>query len=295
MTNSNLPEFPEIPDVPIPTVPESVYEKVENAQVNFATRIYEMVHKLNETFLGGAIAMATSLSQVMQDYLVPTFSHIAEIATQLINTIANSNFPLSEEEATQRLDSHKKWGEYGWTYIPSMPISIFNTSPADIKEANNIAIKYCTKVTMENVFDSLRKWKLNHSDLDSAIYCYQNKQYKACALLLCGLIDSKLIRQQAGEHRPVGKKAVDYFKNLHGNYSEKMLVEVMFAYNLFAYLDELFANTHGFKAEPDTLNRNFIGHGMNQRTVRKRDCIQLFLALDNLMRFIDLATVSPEN
>lgn len=54
------------------------------------------------------------------------------------------------------------------------------------------------------------------------------------------------------------------------------------------YLETLFAGGKGFKSEPDTLNRNYIGHGMNRRAVRKRDCIQLFLALNNLMHFFDL-------
>ena len=49
----------------------------------------------------------------------------------------------------------------------------------------------------------------------------------------------------------------------------------------------LFEKANDFMREPDTLNRNYIGHGMNRRSVRKRDCIQLFLALNNLMEFLD--------
>lgn len=53
--------------------------------------------------------------------------------------------------------------------------------------------------------------------------------------------------------------------------------------NLFACLKTVFANANDFRREPSVINRNFIDHGMTNRNVRKRDCIQLFLLLNNFV------------
>ena len=288
MADNNYPEIPELPELPenFAEIAEATQERLA---VLAASGVLKAIENLNQTFSRQAIEMIQSISRAMQEYWSTTIVRLAETASQLIDTIANLNIPsLSEEEKKRLIDSHRLWGQYGWTYIPSMPIKMFYTEPENIKAANKKAIMYCSDSEMNKLFDSLRKWKLNHSDLDSAIFCYQNKQYKACALLLCGLIDSKLIRLQTDKHRPVGAGAVAKLKESYDGSGEKMLAEAMFVYNLLAYLETLFAGGKGFKAEPDILNRNYIGHGMNHRAVRKRDCIQLFLALNNLMHFFDL-------
>ena len=297
-----LPEFPEIPEPPfipevpqipmpeIPPMPESVIEAAELAQASFVNSgLIETLQQINGEFLAGAVNIIQAVSDAVQNYWSSTLSELADTAGRLIEAVANFKLPtLTDEEAEQLVESNRTWGQYGWTYIPSMPISMYDTPPADIKEANKVAIQYCTAAEMEKVFDELGKWKLNHRDLESAIFCYKNKQYKACALLLCGMIESKLIRQQSDAKRPVGAGAVARLKENYDGSGEKILAEAMFTYNLLSYLETLFAKGKGFKAEPDTLNRNYIGHGMNHRAVRKRDCIQLFLALNNLMHFFDL-------
>ena len=285
-----IPEFPQIPMPEIPTMPESVIEAAELAQSSLVNSgLAETLQQINGEFLAGAVNLIQSVSNAVQNYWSSTLSELAETAARLIEVAANFKLPtLTDEEAEQLVESNRTWGQYGWTYIPSMPISMYDTPPADIKEANKVAIQYCTAAEMEKVFDELGKWKLNHKDLESAVFCYKNKQYKACALLLCGLIESKLIRLRKDKDRPVGSGAVKQLKRNYDDSGEKILAEAMFTYNLLSYLETLFAQGKGFKAEPDTLNRNYIGHGMNHRAVRKRDCIQLFLALNNLMQFFDL-------
>ena len=241
-----------------------------------------------------AESISRIFSQGLQEYwslqasmLQKAFSHLGEI-------VASFKIPtLTDEDAEQLVESNRIWGQYGWTYMPSMPISMFDTPPANLAEANKLVMQYCTASETEQVFADLRKWKLNHKDLDSAIFCYQNRQYKACALLLCGMIENKLIRLSEDDRRPVGSGAVKELKKKYDDSGEKILADAMFAYNLLSYLETLFAQGKGFMSEPDTLNRNYIGHGMNRRTVRKRDCIQLFLALNNLMQFFDLDLLKP--
>lgn len=222
-------EYPEIPETPeLPELSENFAEIAEATQerlaVLAANGVLKAIEKLNQAFSREAIEMIQSISRAVQEYWSTTIVRLAETASQLIDAVAKLNIPtLSEEEKKQLIDSHRLWGQYGWTYIPSMPIKMFYTAPEDIKEANKQAIKYCSDSEMGKLFDSLRKWKLCHSDLESAIFCYQNKQYKACALMLCGLIDSKLIRLQSDVKRPVGAGAVAKLKANYDGSGEKML------------------------------------------------------------------------
>lgn len=288
MADNDYPDIPEIPELPknIDELAQAAQESMSNLAATGVFQAFDMLTKsINRQFIE-AIGSAV---RVVQEYTATTLSHLAETAAALVSAVANFKLPtLTDEEAEQLVESNRIWGQYGWTYMPSMPITMFETPPASLTEANKLAMQYCTTSEMEKLFDALRKWKLNHKDLDSAIFCYQNRQYKACALLLCGLIDSKIIRVRSDEHRPTGEGAVKGIKKNYNGSGEKILAEAMFTYNLLSYLEVLFARANGFKHEPDTLNRNYIGHGMNHRAVRKRDCIQLFLALNNLMVFFDL-------
>lgn len=291
--NMDYPKLPDFQDPQFSPEMSNFIETVKTIQARMAAITENIVPSFSETQVQPPIMQVVerlqSFSQSVQQYWSSTFDRLASIATQVVDALSNFQIPtLTNEEVEQRLESNRIWGQYGWTYIPTMPMTMFNTPPVDITEANKIAIKYCSDSEMEKVFDKLRKWKLNHQDLESAVFCYQNKQYKACALLLCGLIDSKLIRVRNDKNRPVGGRAVKEIKHTYENSGEKLLVKAMFTYNLLAYLENLFAGGDGFKHEPNTLNRNYIGHGMNLRSVRKRDCIQLFLALNNLMRFFDM-------
>ena len=270
-----------IVDTPSPESSPDTGKEVTSHSPDFFETVGNIVIKTDE--------LIESLGKALQELSKTILSPMLARASKLIDALANFKFPiLSDEEAEQLVESHRAWGQYGWTHIPSMPIGMFDTPPEDVQAANKAAMQYCTASEMNWLFDELQKRKLNKKDLESAIFCYQNKQYKACALLLCGLIDSKLIRLKTGEHRPTGGSAVKRLKAEYDDSGEKYLAEAMFVYNLIAYLETLFARAKGFVNEPYTLNRNYIDHGMNRRLVRKRDCIQLFLALYNLTQFLEL-------
>lgn len=303
MDEKNVPiisELSEIPDLSQITVPsEDVVKTAQIAQKSViataataASGILKTIELLNKAISVEAIQQMQVVAQAVQKAWESTFSQMASVVSKLYDVISNIKIPtISEEEKKQLLESNLAWGKLGWTYMPSMPFEMFDTPPTSLAEANKLAMQYCNADEMEYLFQELHKRKLNHRDLDSAIFCFKNRQYKACALLLCGLIDSKMIRLQKTDpkkRRDVGSGAVRKMKARYDDGGEKLLSEALFAYNLIAYLETLFGNGNDFKAEPDMLNRNFIGHGMNRRAVRKRDCIQLFLALNNLMHFLDL-------
>lgn len=219
----------------------------------------------------------------------PMLDAIQQISASFAETIANISIPIFSEEEKQRLyESHCQWGKSGWTWFQDAPMSFYDNPPTDMKDANAKVKHLCTMQGMESIFSQLREQKINHEDLESAIFCFRNKQYKACALMLFGLIDAKLIRvQPRNKKREVGSKAVHLLKTqFEGNKDEQVLYIMLFCSNLFACLETMFAYGNNFKDEPDIVNRNFADHGMNRRRIRKRDCIQLFLVLNNLMYFL---------
>ena len=220
----------------------------------------------------------------------PMLDAIQQISASFAETIANISIPtFSEEEKQKLLESHCKWGELGWTWFQDAPMDFYDNPPADIRDANAKVKHLCTAQGMESIFNQIREQKINHEDLESAIFCFRNKQYKACALMLFGLIDAKLIRVQSRSKgkRKVGANAVRQLKTqFEENKDEQVFYTMLFCSNLFASLETIFAYGNDFRDEPDTINRNFVDHGMNRKRIRKRDCIQLFLVLSNLMYFL---------
>ncbi|MBE5968443.1 MAG: hypothetical protein E7255_16065 [Lachnospiraceae bacterium] len=111
------------------------------------------------------------------------------------------------------------------------------------------------------------------------------------------MIDSKLIRLQRDEDRNpktkrryLGKRAADklqkHIQNEH-NIEQRFFLLLVYE-NLFMYIQKVFEDGEDFKNQPAVINRNFIDHGMLMRSVNRKDCMQLFLLLYNLIEFLDI-------
>lgn len=268
------------------TVQENITRMAENFLKSFevaqviADKIYPIVEGL-----GKATIKAYEIANAMQ----PMLDFTKQLSVSLAKMIANINLPTyTEEERQQIVESHQKWGKYGWSWLPSAPINFFHTPPLSFDDANAKAEQYCSSEEIEETFQKLRTFNLQKDDLESAIYCYQNEQYKACALLLFGLIEAPLIRKQKNDKPKVGSKAVNRIKGqINEEEKSKLFFTILCCTNLFSCLDKVFESAHDFKVEPFVINRNFVAHGMSTRRIEKRDCIQLFFILQNLLQFLD--------
>lgn len=238
-----------------------------------------------------SMALSDMAMQINTISLGPITQALSSISGYITKTVAAIQVPGFSEEYRKKLtESYCAWGKCGWAWIGATPLKFYYTPPQNVADANKRIKPYHSKTEIVKLFDRLYSKKLRRSDLDSAIYCYQNRQYKPCALMLFGMIDAKLIRKQTtiGNYRPVGGRAA---KKLKAKYEQEnnqysFLSLLRFA-NLFACLETIFADGNNFKNEPPIINRNFIDHGMNQRAVLKRDCIQLFFIIENLLDFFD--------
>ena len=240
----------------------------------------------------GKVIMKIDFSAVARNL----YNSLQDFGTVFSKIVSNIKVPtISEEEKNDMLSSCNIWGEYGWTVIPHAPIELFFMTPINLIEADKIGITHCKKADMDALFTDLRKSTTRKKDFDEAVFCFKNRCYKSCALILFGIIDSKFIKLQpksklSGERRKVGLSAiVQQKKNL--NTDEKKFFHVLRCANLFRCLISIFQDTNDFTATENIVNRNFIDHGMNKRQVCKKDCIKLFLALYNLLYLLDDAHV----
>lgn len=223
-------------------------------------------------------------------------SFVTQYAGQISKFLSLMTIPsFTEDEIEEMQNALCKWGEYGWVVPDCAPISVFLHEPKDIKEANKIAGKYCTKQYMQSVIDELGNMKgVKKSDLEEAVANYRDKRYKSCAYILFSLIDSKLIRMQSKKqqgklvNRTVGLRAINKSKEqMLDSDIERTVFLILKLENVYACLSKMFENGNNFIIQPDVLNRNFLDHGMLTRKVTKQDCNKLFLLYYNWLMLME--------
>ena len=174
-------DFPCIPDATISSgqldIP-AFCNDTANSLVGLDTfnieKITESVGTLYRAFTN-ITEIIFSLNEVFQDYWESHATILFDSFSKLAESFTNFKIPtITDEEAKALVESCKIWGRYGWTYMPSMPLTMFDSPPADITDANTIALQYCTSSDMDKVFEDLRKWEINNADLESAIFCYNS-------------------------------------------------------------------------------------------------------------------------
>lgn len=222
------------------------------------------------TYLKPFIEFSKKISESLKDFYVPV---------------------LSDDEKEDMLQGYKSWGEYGWAVIPTSPFHFFEVAPDNIVDANKKAMSLCKKQDITYIRSEILEDKRVKKDFEEAMFCFDNKKYKACSMILFSLIEGHLVRLKGrhkdGNRRPVGAGAI---KNIGRRTADE---EVSFfillrIQNLISCLEKMFENGNDFKLQPQVINRNFLDHGMLSRKVTKRDCIQLILVYYNLLQLMQI-------
>ena len=267
----------------LPRINNEVLEGISNALNAFGQTVIKIV---TSPVIENLARMTAQISEAL-----------GKIATNVGETLQNIKIPTISDERKEELRvAYKAWGSYGWTTMPNLSLAGFSDCPVDIKEANKLALSYCTNKDMDKLFDILRDMKgVKKSDLEEAIFDFEHKQYMSCALVLFGLIDAKLIRLQKkdkdskGKWREVGKSAANIV--LDKIKSEQDLEKKFFLLldyeNILSCLNTVFARADDFRKQPLVINRNFVDHGMMTKKVIRKDCVQIFLLYYNLLMFLD--------
>ena len=253
----------------------------------------------------------------ISDNLIPAFKQAAEafaaydefagrIINNLLLTMQNAYKLLSPllDEITLPIENDKsmaeiktsyiEWGKLGWTEIPHAKMKLFYNFPKSKHIAEKSALEYFDELRLSSFFDMIVEASLDNKDLLSAIFCYKNQQYKACALLVFSLIDYTFSVFQEPQTNDIGcngiKKTNKAYKAM---LKKREYSHIMLRYSgLIIALFRFYAGTEDFSTEEtDIVNRNFISHGHSIRDVTRCDCIKLFLAYYNLVNLADFYDV----
>lgn len=263
---------------------ESLSEKLKEVTVPLA----ELTQKLNPIFSDFQWQMAT-----LSSAFAPALSYISTIGESLSRNLKNFSDNQKKIDWDVWKQSYELWGYYGWAVIDHAPF-YFNTHPPENQiDADKKALNYFKKVDLITFWSDLKNHPFSKqviADIDEAISCFNAKNYKACSILVCTLIDGICIKDQSSDGRlNVGVGAISKIniKFKRTPYGSTMGLFFLYYRNLFRCLFTLFEQTNDFKKEPPRYNRNFVDHGMSKRKVLRKDCIKLFLILHNLMELIE--------
>lgn len=224
---------------------------------------------------------------------------IKPIDFQISSVLSTLNIPqLSNEEKIELRNKIKKWGKYGWTLMPHIPVETFYADPVDCENADKVAESMCTKEDIACLFEGLHLVKgAKVSDLEEAIFCYENKRYKSCAMILFSLMDENFIRLQKDEdrskktgNRETGMRAAsNLMRRIKREHKISSKFYMLLSYsNLMSCLNVMFEDTDDFSKDTKIINRNYLLHGMLKREVTRKDCVQLFLVYYNLLDFLEV-------
>lgn len=203
---------------------------------------------------------------------------------------------LTEEEKAALIESYQKWGDLGWTTNPEMPFDLFDTNPPeDSALADTLALEYCGDTEIKQFFKTLQGNPTVHAeDLAEVISNFEQEKYKSCVMLLFSIIDGMAIKRQTEEDvqkkskYPVGIVAGrNVMGRLKDKADEQTFLLALQCVNLVSCMEQMFKYIPGFTTQPSIINRNFVDHGMLDRSVSRKDCVQVVLFYYNYVSLLN--------
>lgn len=247
------------------------------------------IMKANENFMALQNAMQKTWGPILDN--ISKLERIAESQNTFFKKLSISfekmasnidGLTLSEEDRFNLKESYITWGKLGWTPFLNKKQICFLVPPKNNVDGDNKLKEYCSSSSVKELFNILNNQIGNLSGLQSAIFCYQQGEYKACTLLLFSLIEERLLKRQTNTAK-VGRGAIELLESDYKDMEADELFSHLLRHAcLFSCLYVMFARANDFKDSMMVINRNYVCHGMEDREITKKDCIQLFLALGNL-------------
>ena len=185
---------------------------------------------------------------------------------------------------------YEKWGEFGWTYCPSLNNDMFKVAPATVEEANKTMEQYLSHEEIEKMRYALEVSEADKDEIDEAFQCFCEGKYKACSLLLFGIIDKHLYgfgfeKQHRGKTRiQIGVGAAN---KLDETVCYDYTVYVMLA-NILSAIKKVFQDGDDFKKDMGIINRNYISHGQCRRKISRLECFQIWCLTYSTCVYIDV-------
>lgn len=226
--------------------------------------------------------------------ILQSFDSVKNVVSDLIDQFNHPD--ISEERKNEIINSSKEWGKRGWTIPPFCNINaLFEFDEDMVAPFSDYAIQ---DYNIEELFQYL----LNNNcadkvGIDEAVFAFENQKYKSCILVMFSLIDNLLITNQKDTYnksykgyRKTGNGAA---KNIIKDYEsskfyERSFYSIVYYTGLSECITAFFADGEDFSKATIVANRNYITHGMYNKPINKKDCIQVFLMYYNLLELLEL-------
>ena len=218
---------------------------------------------------------------------------------KICEAITNVDLPqYTTEKKKELVECYTKWGKYGWTFNGQTKLTSLSSLPLSLEDADQKMSQYCTLDNVSEIAKKLIDSGVNQSDVEEALFCFENEKYKSSAIILFALIDHELIlmdfRKKGTKKNPegdykTGYSAINEYQNRNEKvYDESFLYVNLYFVNIIETLSTLFKGTENFTNEPNMINRNFVAHGMSNRAVTEIDCFKVWSALYSLVVMLPL-------
>ena len=234
--------------------------KVNNCISNFLKKIQPQVKQINK---------------VLQEILLPIKDYYS--------TFECKNIP--PEKLKHFTSLYKLYGSYGWSVPMNGTSLVLNYKPRKVSGIDRFMVRFFTKKNVEKSFKYLKTFSyFNCSDIEESYWCYKNKHYKACCLLLFSLVDSLIIKleKQKETGRRSTNKNIEKIKKFIDNSEEEFIFYACKYYSTYESLLVMYKNGEDFKNQPQVINRNFLSHGMLIKTITKIDCLKVLNLLESV-------------
>ncbi len=160
---------------------------MEENKIILSTKVsYDSPQKTTKEQLNSIKSALNSLAIVMAKMYDP------QLLIERIGDVVSGIIEKIKEIYGDGIKGYEQWGEYGWTFCPSIEYDFFKNAPASIEEANSIMEKHLSDDKMNTIKNALQIAGVDAYELEEAFCCYNQGMYKSCSLILFGIIDNKI-------------------------------------------------------------------------------------------------------
>lgn len=274
----------------------NIYEKLYKTLIDYQT---DFSKRLKEVITDTTNSINTVIKKINKNILSKMFEKLNNVLQDSLKNISNTLIKIfdslpTDKEIERIKKNHEKWGKYGWTIIPNMPINYFYEVPKKQSEADEKCLSFVDKKELKFITNYIYNNIKHRKNFCEARKCFEQGYYLATAMILTSLIErtiTELPLKNKSEKKARGKTQLleKYKESL--NIEDESIIELYYLGNISSYLSMFLEDGKDFKRQRFNVNRNFLMHGWRDVKTTKTDCIKLFLALYNVILLWEMRTM----
>ena len=183
-----------------------------NSMMQLAEQIESQSESMNR--------MVQSAASVLSDVWMPNINSVVSLTEQFSSSISQvfeqliKGFPSFDWQGEG--EAIVRWGKHGWVIYPAMSMNVILDVPDSRIEADKIMRSCLTTEYMQGVWNRLAKEVRRKSDLEEALWLFDQRHYKPCAMVLCSMIEGELFNRakKNGKGRRSAKEPINRLQKL---------------------------------------------------------------------------------